>query len=275
MIAAWLDTPDDFDASERAAISAHVAGCSHCQQVVADLRGIVSALASLPQVTAPRSFSLTREMVAEPVAPEARTQRPPVQMRQTTAWYERQMRAVRWATALAAVLFVFVLSVDLVTNRVDPNRSDDNAPISAQSEAANGEGAMGGAAADEVPPDSGGDDVTDGARQAEEAEVAEESESTDDSESAATPAGALGAEGDVPQEESADETADTTLAVQEPDTDQGDTGTEAEPFSATSPSDEQTVDESSERLRIIQVALALILVWLLAAMIVLPRMRGR
>ena len=283
LIAAWLDTPDDFDASERAAIAAHVAGCPHCQQVVADLRGIVSALASLPQVTAPRSFSLTREMVAEPVVPEGRTQGPPVQMRQTTAWYERQMRAVRWATAVAAVLFVFILSVDLVTNRIDPNREDDSAAISAQSEAA------GGAAADEAQGDPGGDDTVGSARQADEAEESESTESADTAamtaedateleesapDGAATPASGESAVAEA-EEEPAGETADTTLAAQAPDADQGDTGAEAEPFPATSPSDGQMVDETSERLRIIQVALALILVWLLAAMIALPRMRRR
>ncbi len=287
VIAAWLDTPDDFSATEREAISTHIAGCAACQAVAEDLHGIVSALAALPQVSTPRSFSLTREMVvADASQRETPAVRAPIRMRETSAWYERQYHAVRWATAVAAVLFVFVLSLDLVTNRLDPSRSADDAAMSVQTEMTTG-----GAAAEQAPADAAGgsaaEEPSDDLRIAEEPGADEESSEMEIAESEEETADQTGAaQGDAaptpaseatddesstalqPEEEEATAASTDTMAVTESDAD-----ADADTFAATGQPEQPAIDESSERLRIIQVALALILVWLLAAMIALPRMR--
>lgn len=292
VIAAWLDTPDDFDATERETIATHIAGCATCRAVAEDLHQVVSALATLPQVSAPRSFSLTRNMVEEDASRrETPAGRAPVRMRETNAWHERRYRAVRWATAVAAVLFVFVLSLDLVTNRLDPSAGGDDAAMSVQTEMTTGgaaaeqapEDAAGGAVAEEPSDDLRAADEPDAAEESSEMEIAVAEEETagqaDEAQgdAASTPANAEANEesstASQPAEESTGESADT-MAVTESDADEErDASGDADTFAATGQTAQPAVEESSERLRIIQVALALILVWLLAAMIALSRTR--
>lgn len=53
--------------SERGRVEAHVLACPRCAQRLEDLRSVRAALASLPQLDAPRSFRLHPSDVAKPV----------------------------------------------------------------------------------------------------------------------------------------------------------------------------------------------------------------
>ncbi len=134
MLSAWLDTPDDFSEQDRLAIENHLAGCAECSQIAAELLAIVRAFQTLPFVEPERSFALTPEaagLVATPTLPASRRleepshlherklereTRKPVELYEPIPWYERQMRALRWATTVAAMLFVLLISVDVLGN---------------------------------------------------------------------------------------------------------------------------------------------------------------
>lgn len=145
-IAAWLDEPDDLTVEDRATIEEHLAGCVECGQVASELRALSAALAELPEASLPRSFALT----AEQARPVPAIQRAPIPIRRSSRWRDRQIAALRWATAAAAILFVVVLSVDLVTTRFDRPRVDNTMAISSSDQA----GAAGGAAPAEASPES-------------------------------------------------------------------------------------------------------------------------
>ena len=141
-IAVWLDTPEDLTPEERAAIEQHLLSCEECQQVADELRVIVAAMSNLPDIALPRSFSLSGDLARQGPAGA----REPTLLVPVSRWHERQIRALRWATAAAAVLFVLVLGVDLVTTRIDrPVTGDLAATTSAESA-----GVAGGAAPAEV-----------------------------------------------------------------------------------------------------------------------------
>lgn len=250
-IAAWLDEPDDLNAEERAVLEAHLNDCAECQQVAADLRVLVAALAALPEAALPRSFALGPEHARRVTAPVARREPTPIQA--ASSWYDRQMRALRWATAAAAVLFVFVLGVDLATTRFDRSASDDSAAVTsmeqsssagadapAEGDAAN-EDTMAAKAAPEATPTPATPGVTPAA-----------------AESAVTPAAAQGA---------AEAGATATDAAG---------ATDQEAFDATREEAEpQSPSRREERLRLLEFGLATLFVWLLGLMIVLPRLRRR
>ncbi len=88
------------DPAVEAAVSAHLDTCSACREQIAQLHAITTLLAELPAPSLPRSFALTREEL------ERLRPRP---------WYLRYQPAFRWASAVAAVLLVALLGLDLLT----------------------------------------------------------------------------------------------------------------------------------------------------------------
>lgn len=255
-LSAWLDDPADLEASARTLVEEHLADCAVCQATVGELRAIVDGLATLPLVDPPRSFALTPELLDS----TARTsEHAPVRMTETRAWYARQLTALRWATAVAAVLFVFVLGADFFTRGVGNGSDDDLAlqPVTEQSSAAG--------AAEEAAP-----------MVATEA-AATDAEAADD------------AAGSVPQEES----GDTSTTLQAPATESTSDAARTTDGEAEA-ADESTIaayaddttagkqagdaageDDARSTLRLLQVGLALAIVWLLAAIIAIPRLRPR
>lgn len=227
-IAAWLDEPDDLTVEDRATIEEHLAGCVECRQVASELRALSAALAELPEASLPRSFALT----AEQARPVPAIQRAPIPIRRSSRWRDRQIAALRWATAAAAILFVVVLSVDLVTTRFDRPRVDNTMAISSSDQA----GAAGGAAPAEASPESLA------------AKAADSSPAEASSEAAASEAGATAAAGDTAMMATAPTATGEREAQQAPVTSQ-----------------------REERLRMLEFGLATVFVCLLALMIVLPR----
>ena len=255
-IAAWLDEPDDLSAEERAAIEEHMTGCAECRQVAVELRALVVALAALPDAELPRSFALPAEHAQPVEAPIPATRREPTPIRASSKWHDRQMRALRWATAAAAILFVVVLGVDLVTTRIDrPTSSNDAITASGPTTAA-------GAAAPA--------ETTDETMAAKAAPEETPTPATGAASLAASPeATAAGAE---PQPTPAAAQAETGATATADAAGSAEAfGGEPEPTSSA----ERTVSRREERLRLLEFGLATVFVWLLAMMIALPRLRRR
>ncbi len=116
-LAAWLDDPDAFRAADADHIRTHLRQDAASRAALDDLHLVVAALGSLPEFTPTRSFALSAQSAhaARPVVttrPAPRPLAPVVQLRESNAWQVRQQRTLRWASAVAAMLLVFVLSVD-------------------------------------------------------------------------------------------------------------------------------------------------------------------
>jgi len=324
LLAAWIHDPADGTAEQRQAIETHLDDCPVCQATLDDLRAIVLALSALPQVATPRSFALTPEMVAAPKPVNLReTPGRPVVLTESQPWYQRQLAALRWATAVAAILFVFVVSADIIARNPATDSDSDMAgntmmqtkaePGAAQDDASTFGGAAIAEDAETLMTDEGQADAasenTSGESTPAAASVAEEPEQAE-AESAATEELAdtmMEAASDpttVADEDAALDSADTESASDddnvaassateaEADGEQADTADAARESTGSddastdltvqTPADEGTgkpgnvaAEDADSTWRLLQVGLALLIVWLLAAMIALPRLRTR
>lgn len=117
LLSAYLDDRESLTSAELEQVELLLAQDRDAQQAYAELQVISRSLGSLEPIAAPRSYHLDAEMVG---APE------PVALQQSSAWYARHADAVRWATAAAAVLFVFVLGADLVLNSILSGPSNES-----------------------------------------------------------------------------------------------------------------------------------------------------
>lgn len=205
LLSAYLDIPDELEPETRRRIEQELAANAEARRTLHELEAIVNGLQALPDIAAPRSYHLTPEMVG---APE------PVKLQETKAWYVRHSESVRWATAAAAILFIFVFTADLVTNGIGPGDSSDGANVTSQSgdtadEPAGvrsaDEGASGGDDADDeaeaemqpVPEDGAASDSGDAAATATPAPVEAEEESAEDA------GGGADAQESAPQDDAA------------------------------------------------------------------------
>lgn len=103
LLSAFINADIGDDQVVRAA-GEHLACCDACRRRLHDLRAVVSLLAELPRPEPPRSFRLTPEMV--PVRPLRRD-----------PGYLRLQHVMRWAAAVAAVLLLLVFGTDIVIHR--------------------------------------------------------------------------------------------------------------------------------------------------------------
>lgn len=260
ILSEYLDQAPELAQAERDAIDRHLTGCEQCQRALNELQLMVRTLGSLPEMEASRSFALTPEALEPATAPE----RPaPVVLQESARWHARHAGKVRWATAVAAVLFVFVISADLLTNGL--RGTDDAATSSGQMEvmqATEATPATAGAGSEmptaEIEPEARttGDEAP-----ASDEEVPASDDSTvteDDSEVGTFLAPSEAAEtGD-------DASGQDTQAM------------EQETISEESAAEAQATGDSNQlRWRIAEVSLALVLAILLTVMIGLPKQRGR
>lgn len=261
VLAGYLDDADALAPGVRAIVELHLAACGDCRHTLAELRAVVVALSALPDIEPRRSFAVTPAMVGQrerltTVVSEGESDAP-IDMRRTPAWHNRQMRAVSWATVAAAILFVFVLSADITTNRffqttdgrdtmVMSNQGSEPpsmaAPesLQAQEEPEAAEDASGAAGASEemrttVQEDSSG-----------EADMAQDTQ---------TVSGEVDGSGKEEALRYQDGAADDEAGVQADD-------------------DRRSMSTPQHYWRLAQVGLAMMIVWGLAAMIALPRIRS-
>jgi hypothetical protein len=104
LLSAFINNTEIDDDQVARAAGEHLARCDACRRKLRDLRAVVSVLAELPHPEPPRSFRLTPEMV--PVRPLRRD-----------PGYLRLQHVMRWAAAVAAVLLLLVFGTDIVIHR--------------------------------------------------------------------------------------------------------------------------------------------------------------
>jgi hypothetical protein len=278
VLAGYVDAPDDLPISERQELEAHLVGCARCQQTLTELRAVVRALAALPEIQPARSFALTPEMVGDvehyrtptlPVSTPEPGARQPVVLQESSVWYARQMKAVRWATAVAALLFVLVLTADFSMNRLGgTTQPAADAPMIAAGSAP--ESYSVATPAPEEAPAASELRVMDTTPAADTAAGASEATATPAAAqepapaAEATPAEAPPAVVALPTEDSEADSADDAFVA----------AVEEQPVSVAS-EDRRSMSTSRHYWRLAQLGLAMLIVWLLAAMIALPRMNPR
>lgn len=86
-----------------AGFEAHLAVCAQCQAAVTEARTLKASVAALPEFAAPRSFSLTPEMVALPVAPTPRKSGTPLYLGFARAGAALSIGAFATVLALSAL----------------------------------------------------------------------------------------------------------------------------------------------------------------------------
>lgn len=253
-LAAFLDA-SAFDPADRAAIERHLPGCAACSAVLAELRALVTALADLPEPAVPRSFALTRAMLEQRDLPHALDTRRPVDLERVARWRRRQIAAVRYATAVAAVLFVLVLGADLLTTTSFSGGGD--ADVSSLPETS------GQTFATDTPV---GDEGERSAAPAQSEAAPAEPQPTEASIAAAAAPTATPPGGEAVPTPA---TAEDTLAIQatEQPTEQD------QPQVETKAANDVERDAGGRRSgwRTLEFGLALLLAWLLAALVILPR----
>lgn len=304
-LTAWLDDPGAFRPADAERIRTHLRQDAASREALDDLHLVVSALGNLPEIEPTRSFALSAQVAhaARPVMTTRPAVRPPtpvapvVRLQESSVWQARQQRTLRWASAVAAMLLVFVLSVDAFTG----DRNDD--AISSKNEMFTmGVAAPAGGNAEVVPPSvdqsggsegydaqstvddmgmGGGEDTGEGAAPSSgDATGGSETGNDDDTaRSMATPATA-----DLEYATGmADETTVPGVAAgSEPEQDMGMGGdaetaaadtmsVAAEPM-ATAPA---AAEPGASVLQLLEFGLALTVLWLLIALVGLPWLRQR
>lgn len=118
VLSAYLEDPAALDADQRQQVEQALASDPDVRRTFDELDALTSTLADMPELSAPRSYRLTPEMVGERV---------PAKVIQSDVWYLRHMEKVRWAAAAVALLFVLTVSADLVVNGLSPSGTSDDA----------------------------------------------------------------------------------------------------------------------------------------------------
>lgn len=266
-LSVYIDERDSLSDAERREIEQHLQGCSDCQQALADLESIVGALRTLPLIEVPRSFYLTQDIV-EDLRQEITVLRDPA------PFYIRHIGTLRAAAAVAAVIFVFVLGADLLTNNFTNNSDADNAlPVNAAIERSSVATDSDAAAAESE--DSASDGADEQATEMLSAESEEESAAGDSSESLAPPISTpANVEGATADSGTALATSQTTVEESDSFGDEGqntaayDSAAETE----TVPQADDQGDSRTRYFRIAEVGLVFVFVSLLGFVVILPRL---
>jgi hypothetical protein len=107
VLTAYLDNATDLTPVARATVEAHLAGCPACRRALRDLDLTVGLLRGLPQLAPRHGFALTPELVEAGRGRQRRRDPAPAPARRF-AW----VWPVRWASALATLLFAIVVGLD-------------------------------------------------------------------------------------------------------------------------------------------------------------------
>lgn len=261
LLSAFINKEIDDDPVARAA-GDHLARCDACRRKLQDLRGVVSLLAELPHPEPPRSFRLTPAMV--PVRPLRRDR-----------GYIRLQQGMRWAAAVAAVLLLLIFGTDIVIHRAGVpaagTMSTASQPVSTAAERATdaGDHAEGGpysdtgAAKGPAASAAGGLGIGSAAPPAAEAPAAEAPAATRGKAGSAVPGAASG---------SAMEPAPAGTALHAPEASPATESDQATPAIAMQAEPASTGRTLPSTWALVELALALIVVWLLVISFALPRL---
>ncbi len=97
--------------SEQALVDAHLHSCEQCRLALADLRATVALVRAMPQPALPRSFTLPANVTPLPIEAGRQLHRAIEPARRQPAARNGLRRAMRFASAIAAVLgLLFILS---------------------------------------------------------------------------------------------------------------------------------------------------------------------
>lgn len=242
LLSAFLDGRiEDAEAAR-----AHLSVCAECRSALAELRTVVQLLGDLPEPALPRSFALTPDQV-------------PVRIVAAEPWFVRLQPALRWTATAAALVLVLVVTADLVVHRATPEsgavRSFSSAagevatapaPAALESRSSSGAAAQPGTLAPNVQPSS------------------------------PTAGAAVGITAAPPAASPAVKPSTVQPAAGSPASGAPSDSGAATP--ATRESLPLTVAEQAPRAgpsawRLVELSLALIILWLLVAAAVLPRLR--
>lgn len=108
-LSAFLDK--QLPPSEQAFVDAHLHSCKQCRLALADLRATVALVRAMPQPALPRSFTLPANVTPLPIHAGRQMHRAIEPARRQPAGRNGLRRAMRFASAIAAVLgLLFILS---------------------------------------------------------------------------------------------------------------------------------------------------------------------
>ncbi len=127
----WIDgvaTPE-----ENALVQHHIVSCELCATRADELRAVATIFGQLPEITPPRSFTLTPEQAKKPT---------PIHERGTTSTIVRLLPIVR-ALSVAAMLAVLILGATLVLNPQDDTVTLDASTSMQSGETSGGTGSLG------------------------------------------------------------------------------------------------------------------------------------
>lgn len=127
-LSAYLDQEMAPDESELCA--AHVQACQPCQAALADLRLTSALLNEMPQVQAPRSFTLPANFIVMPVTP-TREERPTRRPDRRQHIVTRTVRALSTIAAVIGLLFILVGAFSTLSHQ-SYNATSGSAPSAAQ-----------------------------------------------------------------------------------------------------------------------------------------------
>ena len=153
-LSAYID--GQLEPKRAATTEAHLTSCLECSAELAELRELRSALGAMPEVTAPRSFILTPEQIAQTV-------------RTSTAQYRPTplVTGLRLGSAGLAMALAVVLVIDAGGGPGDPGRDDTAFEMQADTDSRSTDNdilASEGSAATSSPPvaPTGGAGIEDG-----------------------------------------------------------------------------------------------------------------
>ncbi|MDI3341474.1 MAG: zf-HC2 domain-containing protein [Sphaerobacter sp.] len=220
---------EDPAAAER--IERHLAACARCRAALGELRALRHLLRDLPAPAVPRSFALTPDMVrpAKVVA---------------GPWFVRFQPALRWASAVAALLLVLVLTADLLVHQT----GGDGVAPEASTMSTGGGGATG------VAPQAAEDRATAGA-------ATDTASPVPDASALEAPVSPTESPLRATESSGAESGGGGAARVADP---------AVEPVAAP-----ETGAEASVGWRLVEAALALLVVGLLGATLALPRLHAR
>lgn len=104
----------ELDPVERATVADHVASCAICQEILQDISLLSRLVAGEPVPAASRSFRLSPET---PGIDRSPAPGPPPTLPEPMPTRRRVVPLLPFATAIAALLLITVISADLISNR--------------------------------------------------------------------------------------------------------------------------------------------------------------